>query len=55
MMQRLTEMLRGNPITRMTDWCKAHVEFFAVKVSRVLAVAFIITGFCILVKTIANA
>lgn len=45
-------LFENNPVSGFIFWCRAHEEFFAVKLSRLLAVLFIIAGFFFLVKSI---
>ena len=45
-------MFKNNPFTKAVEWCKSHEEFFAVKLSRLLAILFILAGFFFLMKSI---
>lgn len=41
----------SRPFTTIMEWCKAHESLFAVKISRILAVAFIFIAFYFLLKS----
>lgn len=41
----------SRPFTTIAEWCKAHESLFAVKISRILAVAFIFIAFYFLLKS----
>lgn len=44
--------LNENPLSRLVAWCKGHEEFFAVKLSRLLSVLFILAGVFFLLRSI---
>lgn len=42
----------SRPFSAVADWCKAHEEFIAVKLTRILAIVFIIIAFIFLLKSL---
>lgn len=44
--------LISRPFSAIADWCKGHEEFIAVKLTRVLAIVFIIVAFIFLLKSL---
>lgn len=42
----------SKPFTTVSEWCKAHESFIAVKLTRILAVGFIIVSFFFLLKSL---
>lgn len=42
----------SKPFSAISEWCKAHERFIAVKLTRILAVGFIIVSFIFLLKSL---
>lgn len=52
-MRRIIERIDAF-LSGIGDWAKGHEAFFAVKMTRLLAVVFIVVSFLFLLKSISN-